>query len=382
MIYKIGVQQFGRFFTLPCSAVDKYLKPTNGDFYKVLLAAMCSDVPTADTAELAARCGVSEDIAEDALLFWSGEGVISAERVGGAGDGFSMIENLGKNNAIINRESGSGGQDTFDNKISAAQIPTSAEIRTSVNETAQAQPSLKLDTPTPAKAPERRARVNYTAAELGKKRQSDPNIANLYEQVQQILGREINYTETATLIDIYEYYGFDVPSIINLISFCCEIGKPKIAYMQAVAKSLFERGITDYQQVDAEIIRMTEQNKTDSRICRALGIEGVPTKKQREYFAKWIEWGFSVEVIDLAGQRCKESKNRLDLRYTNGILRRWHDEGLMSIAAVEAQEQGFREKQQAKNSQQQNGERSYDLNKWIEESADLDYSTLELWEGD
>ena len=40
MTYKLGVSGFGRFFNVPCGAVDNYLKLASGDLYKVLLAAL------------------------------------------------------------------------------------------------------------------------------------------------------------------------------------------------------------------------------------------------------------------------------------------------------------------------------------------------------
>ena len=348
MIYRIEYPRFGRFFSVPCCAVENFMTQADGDHCKVLLCLLCSDGNTADTAELAARAGVSETAAEDALIFWTGRGIISALREGS------------------------------ENAVTAA-LPVSAPVMqpSAVSKTAAAPPKQAAA----ARPPRAKTVIRYSPKELAEKAKGSPEIAGLFDSVQMILGRPVTGTETAGLINIYEYYGFSAASILILTQFAHDLGKDRIAYIETVANDWFSRGITDYEDVEREIGRMTEQNKYDSRIKTALGIEGKTTARQSELFRQWNEWGFDADTVGLAGEHCRNKKSMNDLNYINGILRRWHEAGLMSVRAVLESEKRFAENK-AKNtvpaedansgSSSLNVDKLYDLAESFDPWAELD----------
>ncbi len=337
MKYKLGIKPFGRVFTVPCAA-ENYLKLADPVFCKVLMAMLCADTDIADTDLLAEKCGVSPSQAEDAVIFWSSNGVVSA-----------VPEN---------------GEPTA--AVSAAAVGTAPAAP-------KAQPVVLTEAVDPMKnTAAARSTIRYTPKELAAKAKENTEIATLFEEVQKIFGRPINSTETAGFVNLYEYYGYSVATILMIASFAHEMGKDRIAYIEAVAKDWYSKGIVDYPDVEAEIIRQTEINKADEKLKRRLGIEGALTKKQLEYFEQWREWGFDIDTIDLAAQRCREHKNGFRISYTNGILKNWQNAGLLTVDAVISSEEKYAEEHK----NDQNSSSSYDIDGWNDLALTFDPTML------
>lgn len=311
----------------PCRAVEKYIKTADAEFFKVLAFVLCSDSGTADTVEIAERCNIRESVAEDAVLFWLDRGV---------------LKTVGK------------------------VKPQSAAP----------QPQPASETREKPAAPPKTA-VRYTPKEIARKSEENEDIAALFEESQKIFGRLLNDTEMQGLINIYEYCGFEVAAILMIEGYCKDLGKCKIGYIEKVAKEWFSEGIVDFSQVENEIIRRTSQHSFDKQVALKLGIEGRLTPVQEKYFTQWREWGFDVAAINLAGERCRETKNKTDIRYINGILSRWKDERLLTTEDVLASEEAFRRKQAQKTENEKSGkDTSYDLDKWQSMAASLDLNML------
>lgn len=343
MKYRIDLPRVGRFFSVPCSAVDKYIKTADADYFKVLMCLLCADSDIADEQEIAERCGFKNvSTVADGILFWKNCGVISAETLG---------ESTPKQ-----------------------AEPTSAPIMP--KQETPAAPVCVTDAVNPMKnTAAAKSIMRYSNKEIMEKVKKNAELKTLFDQAERIFGRLINGSETAGLLNLYEYYGYDVPSILMLIDFCVSIGKPRIAYIETVAKDWFSRGICTYAQVESEIAEQEKQHDVNVRFARVLGIEGKLTKKQEEMFAQWNSWGFGADMVDLAGERCRENKNKTDVRYINGILSRWKESGIATPEDVERQEI-------ARRRQIEQEKPSYDLDRWQQMADNFDPNTLGFEEDD
>ena len=339
MIYRLEPLQQRRFFNVPCAAVEGFAKTAGGDFFKVLLCALCSDEALLDTKQLAERAGVTPTEAEDALLFWTSHGILAA--------------------------SPAEGEET----AQPAVFMQPAEIPAVVPAPAEEKPEKTV----PVKMT-----VRYSPKDLAQRAAESAEVAALFEQVQKILGRPINNTETAGFLGIYEYFGFSVPSIMILTQFAHDMGKDRISYIETVARDWAANGITEYADIEREISRLTELGKTENRIKRLLCIEGRLTQTQQELIAAWEEWGFSDEMIALADEKCRDRKNKTDLRYINGILKRWHDEGITTPAAAAEKERGFAESKKPR----EEPESSFSIDEWYHQAEFYDPETIGLKEDD
>ena len=74
---------------------------------------------------------------------------------------------------------------------------------------------------------------------------------------------------------------------------------------------------------------------TFAQVLQLLDIAPRPlVEREKKYIADWDQMGFDDETIREAYERTIVKKQSLDWNYMNGILRRWHEKGLHTLAAV------------------------------------------------
>lgn len=324
MNYKIDCKHWGRFFSVPCSVVDNYILVSDGDFVKVLLCILCSNTNLISTDELAKQAGVSEERAEDAVIHWANLGVISAETADGR--------------AIAVQ----------------AQVQAVPEVK-AANSKTKAVSSANSST-------DAKTRVKYSTREIAEKIDSSDELKALFDDIQGILKRIINGTEMAAILNLYEYYDYSAASILMIAEYCMSLGKGKMAYIETVAKDWFNQGICSYAEVEAEIIRQSAQRSFEAKVIRAFGIENKITKRQREFIKNWRDMGFSVEMLEIAYEKCMNATNKLNFGYINKILENWSGKNIKTPAQVDEDDSAYSKK--TKSDRQDNKDASYDLSEW------------------
>ncbi|MGN0602177.1 MAG: DnaD domain protein [Oscillospiraceae bacterium] len=336
MNYRIDCKQWGRFFSVPCSVVDDYILLSDGDFVKVLLCVLCSNSQSVSTEELAAKAGVSLEKAEDAILHWAGLGVITAQPEGGK----PLTEN--KPVAV---------------KSSNAKVQLVPAINPSKN---------SVDSKT---------RVKYSTREIAEKIENSEELKALYDNIQKVFGRTINGTEMAAVLNLYEYYNYSAASILMIAEYCTSIGKGRMAYIETVAKNWFEQGICSYSDVEGEIIRQTEIRSFENQVMRAFGIENKLSKKQKELVQKWRDMGFSLEMLEIAYEKCMNSTNKLNFGYINKILENWSGKNITTPRQVDEDDSKYAVSKNGNSKKDKNNkETSYDLDEWEQYAMNFDPS--------
>ena len=80
----------------------------------------------------------------------------------------------------------------------------------------------------------------------------------------------------------------------------------------------------------------------------ALGKTGTPTIKETEFISRWVgNYGFSKEVILAACERAVMKTDTDRFPYTEGILAKWNEQGLHTLAEIETAEENYRKAKQA-----------------------------------
>ncbi|MBR1384413.1 MAG: DnaD domain protein [Ruminococcus sp.] len=326
MIYKIDLNGWGRFFTVPCRVVDEHIKLADGNFIKVLLCVLSGSSNTVDTELISKQSGLKETTIRDALMYWSSNGIISAE-------GLPKQEE----NAVA----------------AAAPILTSPEPAVKQEEEAKVKVS-----------------VRYSPKELANKLEEDDQLKYIVSEYEKIKGTTIKDNEITGLMNLKEYYGFDAQALLLIIEYCHDIGKDSIAYIERVAKDWSERDINSFSEVEAEIIRLSASNKFAGKVIRSFGLTSRPTKRQLEYIESWRQMGFTAEMIEIAYNICMDATSKLNFKYIDTILKNWAGKNIRTPEQAEADEKNFRENA-AKKQQQDKKDTSYDLDKWEKLSESL-----------
>ena len=65
--------------------------------------------------------------------------------------------------------------------------------------------------------------------------------------------------------------------------------------------------------------------------------ERKPSPSEEKYLAAWVDMGFPAETVALAYDKTVLRCHEFKWAYCNGILKRWHEKGLHTLAEVKAE---------------------------------------------
>lgn len=289
MEYKINTCTKARFFSVPCKAVDGYLKDASGDYFKVLLYILSAENDTLDTNEIVKAAGVDRETADNAVLYWNKANIIkicSHEKLSGA----------------------AGELDAFKDSAEDA------------------------------------APVKYSAKEVAEIVNSDREIKLLFDQLETTLARELRFTERCGYINLSQYYGFSTQSIVLLVEYCKNIGKTSLRYIETVAKSLYREGLTDYRDVEKAVERMTRSASYAGKVKSLLGINSNLSTRQSEIVESWREANVGNELIKEAYDICLDNTGKLSFPYMNKIIAGWIAQGVKTTADVKKKQSEHKKK--------------------------------------
>ena len=129
-----------------------------------------------------------------------------------------------------------------------------------------------------------------------------------------------------------------------LVAWCIEeherkYGAGRRPFISQIKKEGFiwaRRGIDTIEAAEAHIQKMTSMQGREKEVLRLLDIPARPlVEREKQYIAVWDEMGFDNEALRMAYERTIMKKQSMDWGYMNGILRRWHEKGLHTAAAVQ-----------------------------------------------
>ncbi|MBQ7565569.1 MAG: DnaD domain protein [Oscillospiraceae bacterium] len=164
----------------------------------------------------------------------------------------------------------------------------------------------------------------------------------LVGQVQRMLGRLLSTEELKCLLSIHDYLRMPAEVTAVLVSYCIRRAKlrgGRLPTMRAIEKEAYAWADLGIDTADAAVAHMREQLQKQSRvgkICAIIQISGRSlTAPELRYVESWIEWGFPDDAIRLAYEKTCLNTTGMKWAYMNGILKRWHEKGLHTIAEIE-----------------------------------------------
>ena len=336
MKYKIERKNWGQFFTVPYNVVSKHIKLCSGDFLKVLLFILSSDKNEIISEDISDATGISTDIIDDAIVYWSQAEVFSVLNV-------TVLKN--KEIKPIHTSINSSSSD-----ISPATNSETISI-------------LPAENPSD-KSLEKKSHVKYSSKDVADIVNSQKEIKEMFSQLEVILKRNLRFSEQCGYINLVENYGFPVASVLMLVQYCEDIGKSSIRYVESIAESWFEQDITSYRQVEAEIIKLMKLHKIENKVAKIFGLTTNPTKKQKEYISSWTELGFNIDMIQLAYEKCVDQINKLSFPYINKIITSWANDKIFTIDEVNIHDAKAKKNNSKKKGKEK--EHSYDLDEFYE----------------
>ncbi len=188
------------------------------------------------------------------------------------------------------------------------------------------QPATATSTPVPAARP---AAVKPRVQEVQAYHKKHPHFADFLEHVSAMLGKAIGHGDTATLLYLIDTVGLPENVIIQEIGYAVSIGKPNMRYIEKLALDWADKDLTTFEAVDAHIHKLERWQQAAHRVENLLQLVKPLTVPQSEMADRWLEhWHFSEVMIQKAAAMATEKKGRFAPEYINGILERWHAEGI------------------------------------------------------
>lgn len=336
--------------------IDDYMAEANDaqlKIYLFLIRMMSANLPTSVT-DIADKFNYTEKDVLRALMYWESRQLLALEY--DAAHNLSGIQVLSLDNpyeqvrtapritpvlSFIRPASMQSGM-TAPRPMAAAsamsaQNPMTARMNAA---TAQMQAS-PTGTATITEYPTRELsshpeKPSYTMDDLKNFKNND-EVQQLLFVTEQYLGRQLTRGDMETILFLYDRLGFSADLIDYLVQHCVERGKKDFRYMEKVALSWAEQGITDPKQAQ---LASKKYDKTVYTIMKSLGKNSAPAPKELEYIQKWTkEYGFMLDVIQEACDKTVMTTDSHRFAYADGILSKWYQAGVhhkADIAALDA----------------------------------------------
>lgn len=267
---------------VPDDFIENYMPAANGDHVKIylyLLHCLKSQKPLS-ISSLADLFQCKENDIVRALRYWEGKSLLHME-----------------------------------------ETPSGEIISVELAGTKPAAPEKEKQLPemsVPSEIPQKR---NYTPAETAAFKQHS-EVKELLFVCEQYIGKTLTMTDLQTLLYFYEELHFSTDLIEYLVEYSVSKGKRSLRYMEKVALSWHEKGIST-----------VEEAKLDSKpfpkecylVLKAFGINNHdPLPTETAYVSRWMnELGFSAEIIVEACTRTMMQIHKPEFNYADKILSGW-----------------------------------------------------------
>ena len=295
----------GGVFNVPCMLADKYIKLASEYQLKALLIILSTNGKNS-SAQIAKKLGITSSDAEELMEFWLAEGVVSAD----------------------------GAETTYTSVVEEKPKALKKEEVKKIELTA----------------------LVLTPKDIVAAAEENPEIGELLNEAQIVLGRTISHSESEMLVNMVNFYGMKTEIVLMILEYCRSLKEKNknraigTAYILKIAQNWMEEGIDTVAQAEEKLKAVEKSDRIWHEIISLAGImHKNPTVKQREMVLKWHQ-DFSMDMISIAIDQMKENTDSPKLSYVDTILKNWKKKGISTPADVAAENEQFAQSKAAKKS--------------------------------
>ena len=290
--------------------IDAYMPEANGEFVKVYiyLLRILANVPASFSLEaMADRLLCTERDICRALKYWEKSGLMTLQ--------FDASKKLC---GIVLTENAPSVQTA----VAAPAAPETVPAASSSSETAAA---VSADA-----KPSRTVRL--TPDRIKELKQNEEIVQLLYI-AEQYLGNTLTPTEIQKILFFYDELNFSADLIEYLLEYCVSRNHKSIRYMETVALSWAQEGITTVQMAKENTSRYAKEYYT---ILKAMGITGrTPVDDEIAFMDVWMKnYGFDMPLIQEACSRTVLKLGQPSFPYADKILSGWKKKDVHSLEDI------------------------------------------------
>lgn len=163
--------------------------------------------------------------------------------------------------------------------------------------------------------------------------QNDEGLQEILFITENYLGRTLNPTDIRTILYWYDGLHFSTDLIEYLIETCISNGHTSLRYMEKIALSWAEEGITSVEEAKKE---HSLHNKDAYAVMKAFGISGRNLiASELKTIAKWTgPYAFSMDIIKEACRRTISVTGKASFEYADSILTNWHKNNVHTLSDI------------------------------------------------
>lgn len=298
--------------------IEEYMPKANAAFVTIYLYAinLAHKGEKVEYASIASALNLLESDVVQAFSYWKDEGVLRLEEdeviLGTLGRAVKSVPNAPKQS-----------------------IPKEAANKETTTE--------------PVKV--RQTRPGYAPGEAAGAIHNNSTLSEMVMLAQEILGKTLNPTDTETLYWFYEGLKFSPEVILMLLEYCVSKEKRRMSYIEKVAVSWHERGITSMNAVNDHIQKESERTGYIYSIRKLFGItDRALSQSEEQFITRWQNmYMMEEDMVSHAYEQCIIQTAKLSFPYIEKILERWHKQGIHTVEQAEADSRSFKSSQPSPN---------------------------------
>lgn len=353
--------QFGNMATeVSNTFIDRYMPLANGEFVKIyvyLLRCVSDNQTTISVSALADFFNQTETDITRALKYWDKVGAISLafnKKDDGTSDGtLSGITFCDLNTADKNSPS------AVNSSTEASLAPVTVEVQDETTYT-DAKPHFTSSGSTLKNISTTDIQTAYPPSKI-KPLSKNEDFSMLLYVVGAYLGGELSSSEMSAIAYFYDTLHFPADLIDYLVEYCVSRGKKSMRYIEKVALSWAEAGITTVSQAKAETSNHSEAIYS---VLNAFGITGrAAGKVERDFISKWTDlYCFDTAIIIEACNRTLRTTHQPSFEYADSILTKWHAAHVKTTEDIKRMDVEFEQNQQSRFVKRDNSYNNYTAN--------------------
>lgn len=275
-------------FAVPCSVVDKYIKSSSLHDLKTLLWILrnkeINEKKASDFLDM------SKEEFEKSFKRWKNLGIFCSSEN-------KALEEISENSV----------QNNFENKTLKYKRPSGFHVASRIRESTE--------------------------------------ISTLIKESEMALGRPISGTDSAVLIMLHDNEGLPSDVILMLIEYAVSIGKGNIRFIESMGNRWAKEEIDSIEKAEKKINNLDKTRVLWKKFENIIGIEHrSPTSQEQEAVLRWHdEWKCKENLVRYAYEICVDTKGRYNIRYMDGILKRWYLKGISAPEQVIKYQKEYRQ---------------------------------------
>lgn len=203
---------------------------------------------------------------------------------------------------------------------------------------------------------------------------SRENTAQLLFITETYIGKPLTPSEIKTILFFTDELHFSDDLIDYLLQYCVGKGKKDFKYIEKVAISWAEQGISTPEEAQKQ---GGQYSKDVYDIVKALGSSNMPTEAELSFINRWtVDFCFSKDIILEACRRTVLAVNSNRFKYADALLKNWHEQNVKQASDIIKLDENYRQKKKT----QSTASRTYTnrFNQFAQNTYDFDALEKEL----